>query len=376
MKKLLLVLFLACNFACQQDSKDEFESSFGKLPDGREVKLFTLKNKNGITVKITNWGATVVSVLMPDKNNVFEDVVLGFDSLKNYETNPAYFGCVVGRYGNRIAKGKFKLDGAEYTLATNNDPNHLHGGKIGFDKVLWKIEPSKEANTLTLSYLSKDGEEGYPGNLKVQVKYALLEDNTLDISYSATTDKATPVNLTNHTYFNLSGNTKKNVLNHELYLNSQRHLPVDATLIPTGELATSAGTPFNFYSGKKIGTDIGLDDPQLKIAGGFDHCHIFEEHQEAEAVASIFDDETGRYVECFSTEPAVQFYSGNFLNGSIVGKGNVKLWKNYGMCLETQHYPDSPNQSAFPNTILKPGETYQSKTSYKFLVRVNMKGEQ
>ena len=345
------------------------EESFGKLASGQEVSLFTLKNKNGITVKITNFGGIITQILTPDKNHKFEDVVLGFDSLSQYLQPNPYFGAIVGRYGNRIAKGKFKIGSETYNLVLNNNENHLHGGTVGFDKVLWTVEPTKEVNTLVLKYKSRDGEEGYPGNLLVTVKYTLKETNELTIDYQATTDKITPVNLTNHIYFNLSGDCKTDILNQKVSIMASRYLPVDKTLIPTGELADVAPTPFNFINPKPVGQDINVPSEQLKIASGFDHAFIFDEHPESQAVADIFDPISGRIVECVTTEPAVQFYSGNFLDGTITGKKGVKYAKNYGLCLETQHYPDSPNQPKFPNTFLKPGEIYKSSTTYTFLVK-------
>jgi aldose 1-epimerase len=369
MKYFLIILVAIFFLNCQNQSQSMTnETPFGQLANGQEANLYTLKNKNGITVKITNYGGIITQIITPDKDGRFEDIVLGHDSLAGYLEASPYFGAIIGRYGNRIAKGKFSIGDKNYNLVTNNGPNHLHGGSLGFDKVIWDVEPSKEPNTLVLSYVSRDGEEGYPGNLKTTVKYTLIESNTLEIDYQATTDKTTPVNLTNHTYFNLSGDAKRDILDAQIYLYASRFLPVDAGLIPTGELKNSEGTPFHFLVPKLIKTDIGLPNEQLKLGGGYDHCYIFDEHAPEEIVATIFDKTSGRLVECRTTEPAVQLYTGNFLDGSIKGKKGVVYGKNHGLCLETQHYPDSPNQPAFPNTLLKPGETYHTKTSYSFLV--------
>ncbi len=369
MKYLLIILVSITILNCQNQSESMLnEVPFGQLANGQEANLYTLKNKNGVVIKITNYGGIITQILTPDSSGRFEDIVLGHDSLSGYLEASPYFGAITGRYGNRIAKGKFSIGEKQYNLVANNGPNHLHGGSLGFDKVIWNVEPSKEANTLILSYVSRDGEEGYPGNLKVTVKYSLKEDNTLDIDYQATTDKTTPVNITNHTYFNLSGDAKRNILETEVYINASRFLPVDAGLIPTGELKKTEGSPFHFLVPKLVQTDINLPNEQLKIAGGYDHCYVFDEHAPEEIVATIYDKTSGRLVECRSTEPAIQLYTGNFLDGSIKGKKGVIYSKNHGICLETQHYPDSPNQPAFPNTLLKPGETYRTKTSYSFLV--------
>lgn len=338
---------------------------FGKLPDGTEADLYTLKNKNGIEVKITNYGGIIVSLKTPDKSGKSEDIVLGFDSLSSYLQDPPYFGAIVGRYGNRIAKGKFTLDGKTYTLAQNNLGNHLHGGLKGFDKVLWTVEEASDS-TLKLSYLSKDLEEGYPGNLKVNVIYTLSEDNALKIDYEATTDKATVVNLTNHTYFNLTAG-KRDILDHELQLQSTQFVPVDKTLIPTGELKSVKGTPFDFSKFTKIGARINEKDEQLKLGNGYDHCWVLDHKSGGlETLGALYEPESGRVVEFATTEPAVQFYSGNFLDGKFTGKAGVKYQFRYGACLETEHYPDSPNQPKFPTTVLKPNEVYKTSTVYKF----------
>jgi aldose 1-epimerase len=333
----------------------------GKI-DNKEVIQYTLTNKNGVAVKIMNYGGTVTNIMTPDKNGEMGDIVLGFDSLAGYlqKGNP-FFGCLVGRYANRIAKGKFELNGAAYTLAQNNNGNSLHGGLKGFDKAVWESEVSGADSTLVLKYLSKDGEEGYPGNLNVEVRYKLTDDNALHIGYSASTDKATPVNLTNHTYFNLSAGKKEDVLDHVLMLKAERYTPVDKTLIPTGKIEPVKGTPMDFTKPKRVGDDI------KNVDGGFDHNWVFDKDSAQLAmVGKLSDPLTGRSMEVWTTQPGVQFYSGNFLNGQISGKNGVKVGKHAGLCLETQHFPDSPNQPSFPSTILQPGQTFKETTIYKF----------
>lgn len=344
---------------------------YGKLTDGTEIFLYTLKNTAGTEMTVTNYGGIIVSLKTADKDGKFEDIVLGFDSLSSYVKNNPFFGCIVGRYGNRIAKGKFKLDGREYKLATNNNENHLHGGLKGFDKVAWTGDnyTSPDGAVLKLNYVSKDMEEGYPGNLTVEVIYTLTNANELKIDYKATTDKKTIVNLTNHTYFNLTGNTKTNILGHALSLAATKYIPVDKTLIPIGELQPVSGTPFDFTKETVIGARINDNNEQLKIAGGYDHCWVFDNVDNLASAGTLYDSTSGRVVELFTSEPGVQFYSGNFLDGSVTGKFNTVYSKNYGLCLETQHFPDSPNQPSFPTTELKPGDTYKSQTVYKFSVR-------
>ncbi len=391
MKKynLYLVPFLCslCFIACQpkqQESSDTLSmdsletpqamisrTSFGKLQDGTEVSLYTLTNAMGTKMTVTNYGGIIVSLLTEDKEGNFEDVVLGFDSLSQYEKSNPFFGCIVGRYGNRIAKGKFNLDGQTYSLAINNDPNHLHGGLKGFDKVVWNAEDSSGPNgaILKLTYTSKDMEEGYPGNLATEVTYTLTNDNELKIDYKATTDKKTVVNLTNHSYFNLSGNTKTDILGHELTIAASKFLPVDKTLIPTGQLQEVKGTPFDFTKPSVVGARINDNHPQLQNAGGYDHCWVFDKLSIAAPSATLYDSASGRFMEMFTTEPGVQFYSGNFLNGSLTGKFDTVYKKRMGLCLETQHFPDSPNRPSFPTTVLNPGEVYKSQTVYRFSVK-------
>lgn len=336
-----------------------------------DYKLFTLTNSHGMVVKVSNHGATITAIEVPDRDGKLADVTLGYESAADYinAAEKPYFGCVVGRYGNRIAEGKFTLDGAEYTLATNNAPNHLHGGNVGFDKVAWEAEPVTGANAVRLKYLSKDGEEGYPGNLQCEVTYTLTDDNEIVVDYSATTDKATPVNLTQHAYFNLKGEGDGTILDHELMLNANEFTPVDETLIPTGEFVAVEGTPFDFRSPKKIGRDIDEDHEQLKFGQGYDHNWVIERTKrdgELDLAATLYEPNSGRFLEVFTTEPGIQFYCGNFLQGNLSGKSGKAYVHRGGLCLETQHYPDSPNQPDFPSTILQPGDTYETKTVFKF----------
>ncbi len=342
-----------------------------KVDDFDDILLYTLTNSEGITVKITNFGAIISSIIVPDRNGNMGDIVLGYDNVEGYinAVDKPYFGAIVGRYGNRIAKGTFTLNGSEYTLATNNGENHLHGGVIGFDKVVWDAKPitGESWTGLELTYAAKDGEEGYPGNLDVQVIYKLFDDNTLAVEYFATTDKATPVNLTQHSYFNLKGHGEGTILDHELMLNASRFTPVDETLIPNGELKQVEGTPFDFTSPKPIGKDINQENEQLKFGLGYDHNFVLEGSAgEMRLAARIYEPTSGRVVEIRTEEPGIQFYSGNFLDGRLTGKSGKQYVHRGGFCLETQHFPDSPNQSDFPSTILKPGEEYRTKTVYTF----------
>lgn len=340
---------------------------FGKTADGAAVDLYTLTNDHGVTAKITNYGGILISLLAPDRGGNLGDIILGFDDLDGYLRGHPYFGSIVGRFGNRIAKGKFTLDGVEYSLALNDGPNALHGGLKGFDKKVWHATGVLGAYGpgLVLRYLSADGEEGYPGNLHVVVIYTLTDANELRIDYSATTDKPTVVNLTNHTYFNLAG--KGDVLDHEMQLFADQFTPVDETLIPTGELRSVEGTPLDFRASTSIGTRINDSHEQIVRGGGYDHN--FAVNGEAgmlRPAAKVHDPASGRVLEVFTTEPGVQFYSGNFLDGAITGKGGAIYAKRSGFCLETQHFPDSPNQPNFPSAVLRPGETYRSTTAFKF----------
>lgn len=351
-------------------------TSFGKLPDGREAMLYALTNARGVRAEITNYGAIVVRLLVPDRAGRIDDVVLGYPRVEDYVRATPYFGAVVGRYGNRIAHGRFSLDGRTYTLATNNSPGnqpcHLHGGLRGFDKVLWQAEPllRNDVPGLKLRYRSPDGEEGYPGNLDVTVHYWLEADATLRIEYEATTDRPTPVNLTNHSYFNLRGEGSGDILGHVLTLHASRTTPVNAGLIPTGQIVPVKGTPFDFTTPHAIGDRVNAPDEQLKFGGGYDHNWVLD-HPPGESglAATVYDPVSGRVMEVWTIEPGLQFYCGNFLDGSNVGKSGRPYAYRNGFCLETQHFPDSPNQPSFPSTILRPGQTYRTATSYKFRTR-------
>jgi aldose 1-epimerase len=343
------------------------KETFGQTPDGQSVILYTLKNPKGITVKVMNYGATLVSLAMPDKNGNLSDIALGFDTLDGYFKDHPYFGVTVGRYANRIGKAKFTLDGIVYKLAANNGQNHLHGGIKGFDKVVWKADDVKaDSNTATVkfSYISKDGEEGYPGNLSCSVTYTLSKDNELKLNYEAQTDKTTIVNLTNHTYWNLAGQGKSDILGHELMLNADKYTPVDEGLIPTGEIKSVNDSPMDFTKPMAVGSRIE------KVPGGYDHNYVLNSGGGRLTLAArVNEPASGRVMEIYTTEPGIQFYSGNFLDGSITGKGGKVYKKHYGFCLETQHFPDSPNKPNFPSVILKPGEKYTSQTLHKFYTK-------
>jgi len=343
---------------------------FGQMADGTPVDLYTLTNANGLQAKITTYGGAVVSLVVPDRGGKLADVVLGLETLEEYVEKSPYFGCIAGRYANRIAKGKFTLNGVEYTLAQNDGPNHLHGGNRGFDKVVWDAqEKSGDGAGLGLTYLSRDGEEGYPGNLSVKVTYTLTDDDALRIDYLANTDADTIVNLTNHTYFNLADGGAGDILGHELMIDADRFTPTDSTSIPTGELRSVAGTPMDFRQLTAIGARIDEDYEQLRFCGGYDHNWVLNSAGGSLALAAMVREPvTGRVMEVHTTEPGIQFYSGNFLDGSITGKGGKVYRKHHGLCLETQHFPDSPNKPNFPSTVLKPGEVYQTTTVYRFTV--------
>ena len=380
-KQIQLVSFISLFFlfACNNESNNKAEETakettmkssiteqaFGTY-EGETITKYTLTNAGGMQVGIINYGGTITDIITADKAGNKGNVVLGFDSLSGYlqKGNP-YFGSLVGRYGNRIANGKFTLDGKEYTLAGNNGGNSLHGGNKGYDKVVWKAEKLPGDSSLQLTYLSKDGEEGYPGNLNIKVVYTLGADNGLKIDYTATTDKATPVNLTNHAYYNLSAGKDSTILGHDLMLNADKFTEVNDNLIPTGKLPDVKGGPMDFTSSKMIGKEI------QQVKGGYDHNWILNKKgNELEKAAELFDATSGRVMEVWTTEPGIQFYSGNFLNGTLINtRGGASYVKHAGLCLETQHYPDSPNQPSFPTTILKPGETYRQTTIYKFSTR-------
>lgn len=352
------------------DSALPARSKFQKEIDGKPNDLFVLTNAKGMKVAITNYGGRIVSILVPDKTGQLVDVNLGHGSIDEYEANESFFGTLVGRYGNRIGKGQFTLDGKTYKLATNNGPNSLHGGKKGFNAKMWEATPEGN-NVLKLHYVSADGEENYPGTLTVDVTYTLTDDNGIRIAYQATTDKNTIVNLTNHAYFNLNGEGSGSVADHLVQINADRYTPVDATLIPTGELAPVEGTPFDLRKPVAIGERQDADHPQIKHGGGFDHNFVLNGGQTAEPrlIATVTSPKTGISMDVLTTEPGVQFYGGNFLNGQRIGKTGSAYDKRNAFCLETQHYPDSPNQPKFPSTVLKPGETYKTTTEYRFSVK-------
>jgi aldose 1-epimerase len=347
------------------------KEAFEKTADGKAVDLHTFSNASGMEVRAMTYGGIILSIKVPDRNGKLDDVTLGFDSLEPYLTAPPYFGALIGRYGNRIGKARFKLDGKEYKLAVNNGPNALHGGVKGFDKVIWQAESfdKPEGVGVVFRYTSPDGEEGYPGTLQSQVTYTLTDKNELAIDYHATTDKATPVNLTNHTYFNLAGPGVRDILDHQMMINADNTTPVDSTLIPTGEIKSVEGTPFDFRKPTAIGARIDVNDQQIKYGPGYDHNFVLNRKGEGLSLAArVSEPTTGRVMEVSTTEPAVQFYTGNFLDGTLTGKGGHVYKRRYAFCLETQHFPDSPNKPNFPSTILKPGETYTSKTVYAFSV--------
>jgi aldose 1-epimerase len=346
------------------------KAPFGQTADGRAVDIYTLTNRNGIEARIMTYGATLVSLKTPDRNGQMGDIVLGFDSVEPYLAGVPYYGAIIGRYANRIANARFTLNGASYQLPVNDGPNSLHGGDKGFDKRLWKAAPFENASGpgLRLTYVSADGEAGYPGKLTVKVTYQLRNDNSLAIDYRATTTKPTVVNLTNHAYFNLSGDPlRHDILDQVLMLNADRFTPVNATLIPTGELRPVAGTPFDFRNPTAIGARINADDEQIRMGRGYDHNWVLvkEKPGTMTEAAYVTDPESGRVLEVLTTEPGIQFYSGNFMDGKPAGQGTVFPHRS-GLCLETQHFPDSPNQPSFPPTVLRPGQTYVSHTVFIF----------
>jgi len=348
---------------------DIVNEHYGMTRDSQPVDIYTLTNNNGMEVRITNYGGIIQSLTAPDRDGKYEDIVLGYDELDSYIEATPYFGAIVGRYGNRIANGKFNLDGVEYKLAQNNGENHLHGGIKALDKVVWEATTNKRngAVSLKLDYLSVDGEEGYPGNLKVTVIYTLTDDDALKIEYQARTDKKTHVNLTNHSYFNLTSDFKNKILNHELWLNADRYIPIDPAAIPLGIVKSVLGTPFDFTTKKIIGKNLSDDTQQLKNGIGYDHCMVFENYSdEVKLQATVYEEKSGRLMEVYTDQPAVHFYVGNYLDGSNIGKGNLAYQHRTGFCLETEHYPDSPNQPQFPSTILNTGDIYSSTTIFRF----------
>jgi aldose 1-epimerase len=371
MKKIIVLLSIVVFlFSCQSSNnnaglvKGISKSNFGTL-DGKNVELYTLTNAKGNQVRITTYGGIVTSWTFPDKNGKSQSILVGFDSLAPYLQKPPYFGALIGRYGNRIANGKFEIDGASYTLATNDGKNHLHGGEKGFDKVVWDAAIVNDTTpTLLLTYLSKDGEEGYPGNLKVAVRYTLTNNDALEIEYTATTDKSTYVNLTQHNYYNLSGNVEQNILDHYLQIDAANFTPVDSTLIPTGIIQSVTGTPFDFNASEKIGARID------SVKGGYDHNWVLNKKDTSlTKVASLYDAGSGRKMDVYTTEPGLQFYSGNFLDGKFINHDGKKVNHRTALCLETQHFPNSPNQPNFPSTLLKPGQVYHTLTTYQLSIQ-------
>ena len=380
--KELLIIFLliflsnSCNMSINK--KQSIKSTtisktfFSKTNEGEDVFKYILSNKRGMEVSIITYGGIITSWTAADKNGDYKDIVLGYNTLAEYEAETPYFGALIGRYGNRIAGGKFKIDDQEYTLQANNGPNHLHGGLIGFDKVVWDAKTiiSDSTASLELSYLSKDMEEGYPGNLATKVTYTLNNEDELSVSYEATTDKPTIVNLTQHSYFNLTADFNQDILDHQIVINADSFLPVDNTLIPTGEFRNVSKTPFDFRTPKAIGKHINNENIQLENGLGYDHCWVLNDKDKGfRFVASAYEPVSGRLLEVFSDEPGIQFYSGNFLDGTLPNKLNGTYQYRTGFCLETQHYPDSPNQKNFPSVRRIPGDLYESITSFRFKVK-------
>jgi len=360
------------NTTQKSDSVSIEKKEYGTTPAGQKVDIYTLKNQKGMEVNIMTYGGIITSLKVPKKAGVSEEVVIGFNNLEQYTKDNPYFGALIGRFGNRIANGKFTLDGKEYKLAANNGKNALHGGPEGFHRVIWTAEEAKagESASLKLKYVSKDMEEGYPGNLTVFVTYTLNNDNSLDVLYEATTDKKTVVNLTQHSYFNLSGDFTKPILDHEITIDADKLVPVDADLIPTGKLTDVTNTPFDFRKPKVVGKEIEAKDDQIKKGLGYDHCWVLNNQDKGDRfAASAYDPTSGRLLEVYTDQPGIQFYSGNFLDGTLPMRNGGTYAHRTGLCLETQHYPDSPNQKDFPSTTLSPGENYKTKTTFKFSVK-------
>ena len=375
LKLLLVFLLILSPLAVAVAQPSITKASFGKTTDGQSVDIYTLRNRAGMEARITNYGGIVVSLTAPDRNRNFADVALGYNDLASYEKPPfPYFGAIIGRYGNRIAKGRFTLNGVEYKLATNNGENHLHGGIKGFDKMVWIVKQARTTPAgpaLFLSYVSKDGEEGYPGNLTVSVVYTLTHKNELKIDYTASSDKDTVTNLTHHSYFNLAGEGNGDILDHRLVLKANTFVATNDQAIPTGELRNVANTPFDFRTANTIGARINQEtDEQIKFGKGYDHTWVINGRAGLlRQAAMVYEPTSGRVMEVWTTEPGVQFYTGNYLDGTITGKSGKPYPRRSGFCLETQHYPDSPNQPTFPTTTLKKGATYRSTTIYRFSAR-------
>lgn len=377
LKLMTLMLLAATLWGCDHEKDLEYSNitlesmAFQTEIDGKQTGLFKLENSQGMKIYITNYGGRIVSWLAPDRNGGMADIVLGYDNIEGYlNSNEVYFGALIGRYGNRIAEGRFELDGIEYTLGINNPPNHLHGGPKGFHNVVWDAKQIDDKH-LRLQYFSEDGEEGYPGNLQVQVHYILNDNNELKIDYTAMVNEKTVVNLTNHAFFNLAGAANGTINNHELMVNANHFTPVDSTLIPTGEIETVAGTPFDFTTPKAIGADLEIENDQLSHGLGYDHNFVLSKEQTGalELAAKVFEPESGRVLEILTTEPGIQFYGGNFLDGSDIGKEGKPYEFRTAFCLEPQHFPDSPNQQNFPSTTLEPNEIYHSVSVYRLSIQ-------
>ncbi len=364
----LLILIASCKSESAMKFTPLSKAKFETTLNGKQVGLFNLENKNGLMVQITNYGGRIAALWVPDRDGNFSDIVTGYDSIDGFINNTSYFNGIIGRYGNRIAKGKFTLNGKEYTLAINNAPNSLHGGVVGFDHVVWNMEKHAK-DTLVLTYLSVDGEEGYPGNLSVQVTYSLNDSNEFKIDYLAETDDPTVINLTNHAYFNLAGHNNGDILGHLLMINADKYTPVDSTLIPTGMIDDVDNTPFDFRTLTAIGDRINADDLQIRYGMGYDHNWVLNKtSDEMSLAAKVEEPVSGRVMEIYTNEPGIQFYAGNFLDGTIAGKDSTIYEHRQAFCLETQHFPDSPNHENFPSTVLNPGETYRTSTIHKFFV--------
>ncbi len=376
MKSLFLFLFILSIFSAASFTQTKHKNGqniskklFGKLNNGKEVYLYSLQNKLGAELKVTNFGATVVSLTMPDKNGNYKDIVLGYDNLKSYENGTSYFGAIVGRYANRISKGKIKINGKLYQLSVNEGENQLHGGKIGFNKMLWtaKTFVSKDGPSIELTLLSPDGDQGYPGKVTLNVTYTLTNNNELKISYEGTTDKTTVLNPSHHSYFNLTGNFSNTILDHQLKINANEFTPIDKEFIPTGKIESIVNTPLDFRKLTAIGAHINDNFEQLKFAHGYDFNWVLNNYnKKVREVADVYEPTTGRYMQVFTDQPGLQFYSGNFLNGTEIGKNGIHYNFRTGFCLEAQHYPDSPNEPQWPSVILKPGQIYRQTTIYKF----------
>ena len=371
---VLLILITNSEYGMSQNNIVRISvDPFGTLADGREVQLFTLQNANGMTVEIINLGGIIVSLSVADSSGNFADVTTGFDDPQIYVDGAGFAGAIVGRYANRIANGRFSIDGVEYMLAQNNGDNAIHGGIVGFDKKIWEPETfsSTTDSRLVLTTFSPDGEEGYPGRVDVTVSYTLNDENQLIIDYSASTDKATVINLTNHAYFNLEGHNAGSILDHEISINADRYTPVDNESIPTGEIVAVANSPLDFRRAKPIGQDIDSSHEQIRFGSGFDHNFVINHEQAGELslAAAVYAPISGRTMTVYTDQPGMQFYTGNFLNGRLGGKNGAQYDRREAFCLETQHYPDSPNKPEFPSTLLRPGDQYETRTIFEFGVR-------